>query len=82
MMSEEKFKEAMASAISTLNDQGHVSRLVLPGFDSWKRRVEDRVEKDQVIRRLRRLREVGEIEEWQYVHRFNLRFCKIVTIVE
>jgi len=59
-----------------------VRRLVLPGFDSWKRRVEDRVEKDRVIRRLRRLREVGEIEEWQYVHRFSLRFCKIVTIVE
>lgn len=59
-----------------------VRRLVLPGFDSWKRRVEDRVEKDPVICRLRRLREVGEIEEWQYVHRFNLRFCKIVTIIE
>ncbi len=57
-------------------------RLVLPGFDKWKRRVEDRVGKDRVIRRLRRLRDAGEIEEWQYAHRFNLRFCKIVTIVK
>lgn len=71
-----------SEAINSGRDRDCHPRLVLPGFYEWRSRVEDRIKIDSDMAELRRLRDNGEIEEWQFRYRADLRICEIITEVQ